>query len=57
MEEIFENFVKVGRNNNVMMAHVLTFEKKVIQIICACGPESIRSDRKKVCFYNKTVGK
>ena len=52
-EEISGNIVEVRRKRDKMMAIVLTLDKEVIRIICACVPQSKTPDTDKVCFYDE----
>ena len=52
-EEISGSDVEVGRKSNRVMAIVLTLGRKVMRIICACGPQSGKPDAEKVRFYDE----
>ena len=44
------NVVEVRRKSDRVMAIMLTLSRKVMCIVCAYGPQSVRPDAKKVCF-------
>ena len=52
-EEISGNVVEVRTKSDRVMEIVLTLRKKVMQIVCAYGPQSETPDTEKVRFYVK----
>ena len=52
-EEISRNVVEVRRKSDRVMGIMLTLGGELIRITCAYGPQSGRTDIKKVHFYNE----
>ena len=52
-EEISGNVVEVRKKSHRVMVIVLTLGKKVMQIICAYGPQSGKPDAEKVRSYDE----
>ena len=54
-EEKSASVVEVTRKNVRIMAIVLALDKDMMQLICAYGPQSGRSDTDKARFYDEMV--
>ena len=55
IKEEISGSVEIRRKSGRVMAILLTLGRKVIQIICAYGPQSNDQTHKIVCFYDEMV--